>query len=96
MWVIGLIEEPKRTYIFRVISKIWMRLFFFTTGSRLKIKGIKSTHYFIQFNYKRKSKTVMFDDGFNGDPKLKDANEQMIKEIEKVLADEENKEISLK
>jgi len=62
----------------------------------LKQKGIKSTHYYIQFNYARKSKTVIFDDGFDGDPKLKDANEQMIKVIEKVLADEENREISLK
>jgi len=62
----------------------------------LKLKGIKSTHYFIQFNYKRKSKTVMFDEGFDGDPKLKDANEQMIREIQKILADEENREISLK
>jgi hypothetical protein len=62
----------------------------------LKIKGIKSTHYFMQFNYKRKSKAVLFDDGFDGDPKLRDANIQMIKEIQKVLADEENREISLK
>jgi hypothetical protein len=62
----------------------------------LKLKGIKSTHYIMQFNYKRKSKTVVFDEGYDGDPKLKDANEQMIKIIEKVLADEENREISLK
>jgi len=62
----------------------------------LKVRGIKSTHYVMQFNYKRKSKTVVFDEAFDGDPKLKDANEQMIKIIEKVLADEENKEISAK
>ena len=42
LWVIGLVKEPKRTYIFRVTSKIWMRIFFFTTGCRLKIKGIKN------------------------------------------------------
>jgi len=59
----------------------------------LKIKGIKTTHYLIEFNYKRKSKKVLFDEGFDGDPKLKDANQQMIKEIEKVLADVENREI---
>ena len=42
MWIIGLINEPKRTGIFRVISKIWMRLFFFATGCRLKVKGTKN------------------------------------------------------
>jgi 1-acyl-sn-glycerol-3-phosphate acyltransferase len=39
MWIIGIIDEPKRTKIFRVISKIWMRLFFFLTGCGLKIIG---------------------------------------------------------
>ncbi len=41
MWVIGLIKEPKRTRIFRVTSKIWMRIFFFLSGCRLKIIGEK-------------------------------------------------------
>jgi 1-acyl-sn-glycerol-3-phosphate acyltransferase len=39
IWVIGVIKEPKRTYIFRSISKIWMRIFFFATGCRLIVKG---------------------------------------------------------
>lgn len=39
MWIIGIIDEPKRTKIFRVISKIWMRLFFILTGCGLKIIG---------------------------------------------------------
>lgn len=42
MWVIGMIAEPKRTEIFRRISKVWMRLFFFLTGCSLKIKGEKN------------------------------------------------------
>ena len=42
MWIIGLINEPKRTGIFRVISKIWMRFFFFATGCRLKVRGTKN------------------------------------------------------
>jgi hypothetical protein len=51
-----------------------------------------SPHYLIEFNYKRKSKKVLFDEAFDGDPKLKDANEQMIKAIEDVLNTEEEKE----
>lgn len=39
MWVIGLLQEPRRTKKFRIISKIWMRIFFFATGCRLKILG---------------------------------------------------------
>ena len=39
MWMIGLIKEPKRTAAFRIISKVWMEVFFFLTGLRLKIKG---------------------------------------------------------
>ncbi len=39
MWAIGLIKEPKRTAIFRNISKAWMSIFFLFVGCRLKIKG---------------------------------------------------------
>jgi 1-acyl-sn-glycerol-3-phosphate acyltransferase len=39
IWMIGLIAEPRRTGIFRKISKAWMQLFFFLTGCSLKIKG---------------------------------------------------------
>jgi 1-acyl-sn-glycerol-3-phosphate acyltransferase len=42
MWVIGIINEPKRTAIFRKISIVWMRIFFFLTGCRLKIFGKKN------------------------------------------------------
>ena len=42
MWIIGLVKEPRRTYIFRVISKIWMSFFFFATGCRLKILGTEN------------------------------------------------------
>ena len=42
MWIIGLIDEPKRTEIFRVVSQIWMRIFFLFTGCGLKIKGKKN------------------------------------------------------
>jgi len=39
MWVIGLIKEPKRTIVFRKISKVWMTIFFAVTGCRLKVQG---------------------------------------------------------
>ena len=39
MWMIGIVKEPKRTEIFRQISKVWMRIFFFLTGCSLKIIG---------------------------------------------------------
>ena len=42
IWIIGVIKEPRRTYIFGVISAIWMRIFFFATGCRLKIFGAKN------------------------------------------------------
>ncbi len=48
-----------------------------------------SPHYFIQLNYLKKSKTVLFDAAFDGDPSLKDANERLIKEIQKVLDEAE-------
>lgn len=57
-----------------------------------KAKALKAPRYLIEFNYKHKSKKVLFDEAFDGDPKLKDANEQMIKVIQKVLNDEEDRE----
>jgi len=45
--------------------------------------------YMIQFNYTKKSKTVMYNDAFDGDPSLKDANQRLIKEIQKVLDEAE-------
>jgi hypothetical protein len=57
-----------------------------------KAKGDNSPHYLIQFNYKRKSKKVLYDAAFDGDPKLKEANVAFIKEIQKVLGDAEDKQ----
>ena len=55
-----------------------------------KIKG-KPLRYYIEFNYQRKSKKVWFDESFDRDLKLKDANETFIKEIQRVLAEAEEK-----
>lgn len=54
-------------------------------------KGARPPRYYIEFNYKRKSKKVMFDASFNGDVRLKDANKRMVTEILKVLDDAETR-----
>ena len=50
-----------------------------------------SLRYDIEFNYKRKSKNVLFDEAFERDPKLQDAAMQMVKQIQARLADAENR-----
>jgi hypothetical protein len=57
-----------------------------------RLNGMKPLRFVMQFNYQRKSKTVTFDESFIGDPRLKAANEQMIKEIKTVLDDEAAKQ----
>ena len=37
--IAGLWKEPRRTIIFYNISRIWMQIFFFLTGIRIRIKG---------------------------------------------------------
>jgi 1-acyl-sn-glycerol-3-phosphate acyltransferase len=55
MWIIGLVDEPKRTSIFRIISKMWMRIFFALTGCSLKVVGKQnfkpSENYIITCNH---------------------------------------------
>ncbi len=55
MWIIGTIDEPKRTSIFRIISKVWMRVFFFLTGCGLKTVGTenfkKGENYIVTCNH---------------------------------------------
>lgn len=48
-----------------------------------------SPKYLIEFVYKEKTKKVMFDQAFEGDNQLKDANMRLIKEIQKVLDERE-------
>jgi hypothetical protein len=61
-------------------------------GDTTPVNGHRAPRYLIEFNYKRKSKKVVYDANFNGDPKLKDANERLIKEITNVLEDKEAKQ----
>lgn len=50
-----------------------------------------SLHYFIAFHYKRKSKEVLIDAAYDGDPRLRDAAMQVAKQIEQRLADAEDR-----
>jgi len=58
------------------------------TGDSVKT-GRQPLRYIIEFKYKRKSKRVTFDQNYEGDPKLIDANEKMIKEVELVMGQAE-------
>ena len=60
-------------------------------GDSTKYKGEKPVRYYIEFSYQRKSKKVVFDESFNGDPKLKEANEGLITEITHVIAEAEDR-----
>ena len=55
MWIIGIIDEPRRTAIFRMITVVWMRIFFFLTGCSLKIVGLrnfkKGENYIVTCNH---------------------------------------------
>ena len=52
-------------------------------------KETKTMHYLIEFVYKDKIKKVLFDQDFDGDVQLKDANMRLIKEIQSVLDEQE-------
>ena len=52
----------------------------------------KAPRYFIQFNYKRKSKQALFDADYNGPIKLRDANTVMIKDITKILSEAQERQ----
>ena len=58
----------------------------------IRHNGMRPLRYIIEFKYKRKTKKVIYDQSFNGDFRLKDANERLIKEIKLVLAKEEGRE----
>ena len=55
MWIIGIIDEPRRTAIFRMITVVWMKIFFFLTGCSLKIVGLrnfkKGENYIVTCNH---------------------------------------------
>lgn len=62
-----------------------------TSGDTMGYGGQKPPRYYIEFDYQRKSKKVLFDASYNGDEKLKDANVNLVKEIMHVLSDAEDR-----
>ncbi|MDB5030672.1 hypothetical protein [Mucilaginibacter sp.] len=58
------------------------------TGDTVKT-GKQPVRYIIEYKYKHKRKKVVFDENFDGDPRLIDANRGLIKEINQVLNREE-------
>jgi hypothetical protein len=51
----------------------------------------QSPRYFIELRYQRKTKAVIFDLDYNGDPKLKDAVRRLIEEISNTINDAEDR-----
>jgi hypothetical protein len=51
----------------------------------------KPPHYLIEFNYQQKSKKVLFDASFDGDPALKDSNVQVVNEILNKISEAEDR-----
>ena len=63
-----------------------------TTADSTNHKGVKPTRFVMQFNYQRKSKTITFDENFDGPQKLVEANTIMLKEIQSVLNEAEQRQ----
>ena len=61
------------------------------TGDSVKT-GRQPLRYIIEFKYQRKSKRIVFDQNYHADPKLINANEQIIKEIELVMSQAEGRQ----
>lgn len=55
MWILGLVKEPKRIEMFIKMAKVWISIYFFLIGCRLKLKGInnfeKGKNYIIICNH---------------------------------------------
>jgi hypothetical protein len=49
----------------------------------------KSLRFLMEFVYKKKTKKVIYDQDYNGDASLKDANMRLVKEVQKVLDERE-------
>lgn len=39
LWIISLQKDPRRSILFHSTTAVWMRIFFFLTGVRIRIKG---------------------------------------------------------
>ncbi len=62
---------------------------FYNKGERDKKNN--SPHYYIEYNYDRKSKHVLFNADYSDNQKLGDAARQLVKEITNVINDAQDK-----
>jgi len=51
----------------------------------------KSTQFYLEFNYKEKSKKMLLSVDYNGNPKLLDAAKSLIEEVQRVLNDAQDR-----
>ena len=56
-----------------------------------KTEKINSPHYYIQFKYKEKGKTVLYDAAYSDNQKLGDAARKLTKEISSMINDAEDR-----
>ncbi len=54
--------------------------------------GVKHFRYFIELNYGQKTKTVLFDANYDGPQQLVEANRLLIKEIESVINEADDRQ----
>lgn len=50
-----------------------------------------SVHYYVEFNYKEKTKTLLLDVNYNGNPKLHDAAKTFIEEVQRLINDAQDR-----
>ena len=50
-------------------------------------RSINSPHYYLEYKYKEKTKHILFDAEYNGDPKLRDAAKQLITEVSNMISE---------
>lgn len=53
-----------------------------------------SLHYYVEFNYKEKSKKMLMDVNYNGNPKLTEAAKSLIGEVERLLKDAQDRSVN--
>jgi len=64
-------------------------------NNEVDIKSPKILRYYMEFNYKKKSKVVTYLSDFDGNPRMKGAAAQMQKIIEQTIIDTEEKQQKL-
>jgi len=50
-----------------------------------------AVRYFLEFNYKEKTKSVLLDVNYNGNPKMNDAAKSLIEEVQRLLNDAQDR-----